>query len=347
MKRSPFLIAGLMALLVVVACAAPPMPTPIPPTATMVPPTATKLAANEFAMIAEAAEKFYASGKSLLIANDKLYEILNDGDPTNDPFLMDVCPAADYAKGTIKGSINISRAVSFKPENLAQLPAKDKTIVTYCYTGTGAIGTAMVLNLMGYNAVQLKWGIMGWSLDDAPLGTSKRFPATQKDYPVDTKPIEATQTYAPPTVNTGKSSLNEILIALGDKWEAMRKPFSLAADKVFEVLNDGDDKNDLFILDTRKAEDYAKGHIKGAVNIPAADVFKTTNLAKLPTEKQIIVTCYTGQTGGAVSYLLGMMGYNATMLQYGMMGWSKDDAFIGADDKRFPAEQKDYPIVKP
>lgn len=323
----------------------PPTATPVPPTATSIPPTATKPAANEFAMIAEAADKFYASGKPLLITADKLYELLNDGDPGNDPFLIDVCAAADYAKGTIKGSINIPRAMSFKSENLAKLPAKDKPIVTYCYTGTGAIGTAMVLNLMGYNAVQLKWGIMGWSLDDAPLGASKRFPATQKDYPVDTKPVTATQTYTPPTINTGKSSLNDILVALGANWEALGKPLSLTADKVFEVLNDGDDKNDPFILDTRKAQDYAKGHIKGAVNIPAADVFKTANLAKLPTDKQIIVTCYTGQTSGAVSYLLGLMGYNATTLQYGMMGWSKDDALLGGG-KRFQAEQKDYPIVK-
>lgn len=369
-KRSLFLL--LLALVLLSACApaptATPVPTPIPPTATKVPPTntavpptatrvpptntpvpptAAKPATNEFAMIAEAADKFYASGKPLLITNDKLYEILNDGDPANDPFLMDVCAPADYAKGTIKGSVNIPRAQSFKPENLAKLPPKDKPIVAYCYTGTGAVGTAMVLNLMGYNAVQLKWGIMGWSKDDAPLGASKRFPATQKDYAVVTQPAVPTQTYTSPTVNTGKTTLSEILVALGGKWEALGKPLSLAADKVFEVLNDGDDKNDPFILDTRKAEDYVKGHIKGAVNIPAADVFKTANLAKLPTDKQIVVTCYTGQTSGAVSYLLGLMGYNATTLQYGMMGWSKDDTLIGAGNKRFPADQKDYPIVKP
>jgi rhodanese-related sulfurtransferase len=367
LRRSMFLL--FMALVLLAACApaptATPVPTPVsptkaptaaPPAATLVPPTATpvpstpvptKVVMNEFAMIAEAADKFYSSGKPLIITAEKLYELLNDGDPANDPFLMNVCAAADAAKGTIKGSINIPRAMSFKPENLTKLPAKDKPIVTYCYTGTGAVGTAMVLNVMGYNAVQLKWGMMGWSLDDAPLGTSKRFPATQKDYPIDMKPVEATKIYAPLTVNTGKLSFNDILVALGDKWEALGKPVSLAADKVFEVLNDGDDKNDPFILDTRTAEDYGKGHIKGAVNIPAANVFKTANLAKLPTENQIIVTCYTGQTSGAVSYLLGLMGYNATTLQYGMMGWSKDDALIGAGNKRFPGEQKDYPIVKP
>jgi sulfur-carrier protein adenylyltransferase/sulfurtransferase len=330
MKRYLLLIVGLAALLVVVARAAPPTSAPIPTTVAVATPIATKVAATEFAMIAEAADNFYATGKSLLISNDELYALLNDGDPANDPFLMDVCSAADYAKGTIRGSINIPRNVSFKPESLAKLPARDKPIVTYCYTGTGAIGTAMVLSLMGYNAAQLKWGIMGWSLDDAPLGASRRFPATQKDYPVDTKPIEATQTSIPPTVNTGKSSLNDILIALGEQWEAMRKPISLAAEKVFEVLNNGDGSNVPFIVDTRNPEAYAKGHIPGAINIPAADVFKTANVAKLPTDKQIIVTCYTGQTSAAVSYLLGLMGYNAATLQYGMMGWSKADTLIGA-----------------
>jgi len=176
MKRCLFLMAGFMALLVAVAYAAPPTPTPIPPTATMVPPTATKLAVNEFAMIAEAAEKFYGSGNSLFITNDQLYETLNDGDPANDPFLMDVCAAADYAKGTIKGSANIPRAVSFKAENLAKLPAKDKPTVTYCYTGTGASGTAMVLNLMGYKRSPTQMGHYGLEFGRCPLGHLQAFP---------------------------------------------------------------------------------------------------------------------------------------------------------------------------
>ena len=52
-------------------------------------------------------------------------------------------------------------------------------------------------------------------------------PADSKDYPVDTKPVTAPQTYKPPTVSTGKSSLNDILIALGDKCEALGKPLYL------------------------------------------------------------------------------------------------------------------------
>lgn len=114
-------------------------------------------AADEFDQVAEAANRLAANGKPVLMTADRLHALLTDADPTNDPFLVNVCAPADFAKAHIKGSINIPRGAFWKPANLAKLPPKDKPIVTYCYTGTGAIGPSTVLNLMGYNAIQLEW----------------------------------------------------------------------------------------------------------------------------------------------------------------------------------------------
>jgi hypothetical protein len=57
-----------------------------------------------------------------------------------------------------------------------------------------------------------------------------------------------------------------------------------------------------------------------------------------------VVADYDGQNAVGVSYMLSILGYNARGLQYGMMGWSKDDRLMGLN-KRFPADQKDYPIA--
>jgi rhodanese-related sulfurtransferase len=299
---------------------------------------------DETAQIAAAVDRFAASGTAIVMSNDKLHALLSDADPANDPFLISVCAPDDFAKAHIKGSINIPRGAFWKPANVAKLPPKDKPIVTYCYTGTGAVGPATVLNLMGFNAVQLEWGTMGWTKNDAALGPATRFPESQQDYPVDVAPSAVNVAHPRPVVATGKSSLAEILVARGDAVEAADRTVSMTAEQVQGLLTDADPANDPFIVDVRDPEDYAKGHIKGAVNIPAATVYQERSLAKLPSARRIVVADYNGQTAVGVSYVLSIMGYNARGLQYGMMGWSKDDRLMGPH-KRFPAGQRDFPIV--
>jgi rhodanese-related sulfurtransferase len=299
---------------------------------------------NEFAVMAEAADKYLASGKPVVTTADKLYEILNDGDAANDPFVLDIRGAADYAKGYIKGAVNVPFAQVFKPENLAKLP-KDKPIVVACYTGHTASMTSFALSTMGYNASALKYSMMAWTKDDAPLGSVKRFPAEQKDFAVDTAEVKLTATVKTPNVSTGKTAVNDMIASQADKYLGSGKPATITADKVYEVLNDGDAMNDPVVLDIRSAADYAKGHIKGAVNVPFAQVFKAENLAKYPTDKQIVVYCYTGHTCSMTSFYMNALGHNAISLKWGIMGWSKNDDTLGAN-KRFPAEQKDFPLVK-
>lgn len=82
------------------------------------------------------------------------------------------------------------------------------------------------------------------------------------------------------------------------------------------------DANDssILIVDIRSAEDYSKGHIKGSVNIPFAEMGKY--LDKLPGDKEIIVACYTGQTAGQTVAVLNVYGYNARSLHLGVKsGW--------------------------
>lgn len=298
--------------------------------------------ADESAAITAAASSFMASGKPMVITADKLKALM--ADPATTPVLVSVCAPDDFAKAHFPGSINIPRGAFWKPPMLAKLP-KDKPIVTYCYTGTGAVGPAVVLNLMGYDAVQLEWGMMGWSKNDAGLGPATRFPESQQNYPV----VKGTQgtavTYALPVVATDKASLAEVLAARGDAVESADKTVSMTAEKVQELLTDANPSNDPFVLDVREPADFAKGHVAGAMNVPAVAVYQKGNLAKLPLGRRIVVADYNGQTAVGVSYVLSILGYNARGLQYGMMGWSTDNTLMG-NYKRFPADQRDFPIAK-
>ena len=120
-------------------------------------------------------------------------------------------------------------------------------------------------------------------------------------------------------------------------------PKFIKAEDLYANLNDGDPENDPFIISVRSAEDYAKGHIPGAVNFSAKEMFSVDNLKKIPPDKQVVVVCYTGQTASHVTAALNMLGYDAYTLLFGMSSWTTDpNVFV----KRFNPEKHahNYPV---
>jgi rhodanese-related sulfurtransferase len=277
-----------------------------------------------------------------VISADSLYENLNDGDTSNDPFIVSVRSAEHYALGHIPGAINIPWNQIAKAENLAKLPT-DQQIVVYCYTGhTGQVATT-VLKVLGYDAVNLKYGMMGWTKNDEVLGTTRFGPDTdQRDYALETEANEATDTYDYPVLDTGASDATEIVRVAADSALDGWGPVT-SADSLFENLNDGDTSNDPVVVSVRGADHYALGHIPGAINIPWSKIADPENLAKLPTDKQIVVYCYTGHTGQVAATVLKVLGYDAVNLKYGMMGWTANDDVL-ATTRFDPETQPDYTL---
>jgi rhodanese-related sulfurtransferase len=278
-----------------------------------------------------------------VISADDLYANLNDGDTSNDPFIVSVRAPDAYALGHIPGAINIPWNQIAKPESLAQLPT-DKPIVVYCYTGHTGQVAATVLKSLGYDVQNLKFGMMGWTLNDEVLATTRFGPDTdQRDYPLETEANEATETYDYPTLDTGADNPTEIVRIAADTPLDGWKPVT-SADALFENLSDGDTSNDPVVVSVRAADAYALGHIAGAINIPWNQIAKPENLAKLPADKPIVVYCYTGHTGQAAATVLKMLGYDVVNLKYGMMGWTLDDEVLGTG-RYDPATAPDYPVV--
>jgi len=102
---------------------------------------------------------------------------------------------------------------------------------------------------------------------------------------------------------------------------------TVTAASVYTNLNDGNTANDPFILDVRSATDFAAGHITGAVNVPFKDAAKSVNVNTYPTDKQIVVVCYTGHTASFTTAWLGSMGYNASAMKWGFTSWSLDPTY--------------------
>lgn len=73
-------------------------------------------------------------------------------------FLLDIRRPEDFKKRHIKGAENIFWMDLLKPENLKKLP-KDKTILLYCYVGHTSSQALVLLKLLGYDVVSLKFGM--------------------------------------------------------------------------------------------------------------------------------------------------------------------------------------------
>lgn len=94
-----------------------------------------------------------------------------------------------------------------------------------------------------------------------------------------------------------------------------------------------------YTLDIRSAEDYAKGHLVGAINAPWGTQTLAENLVNIPMDQPIYVYCYTGQTAGQTVALLKIAGYDVYSIKFGYnLGLSKEagvEAYIATDAAAF------------
>ncbi len=278
--------------------------------------TGAGLAAED---VQTSADAYFAGGTKNIAAAD-LFEILNDGDDSNDPFIIDARSAEDYDLAHIPGAVNIGAKVAFTADKLAMIPA-DKPVVVYCYTGQTSSQMTSALNMLGYDAKSMLYGFPSWAYVDGLTG-SQPFSrdVDGHDYMVSTDAVEADGAF-------------DMAAALGDSVEAAAEAYfgngtkNTKSSDLFENLNDGDESNDPFMIDVRSPEDYAAGHIPGAVNMSAKAFFTAENMAKIPADKQIVVNCYTGQTASQVTSALNILGYDASNLKFGFASWSPSGVY--------------------
>ena len=78
------------------------------------------------------------------------------------------------------------------------------------------------------------------------------------------------------------------------------------------------------ILDVRKADEFAEGHIKGAILI---DQFQSDFVeqakAKLPKDKTIAIYCRSGRRSANAAGKLADVGYKCVNLKGGILAWKE------------------------
>ena len=69
------------------------------------------------------------------------------------------------------------------------------------------------------------------------------------------------------------------------------------------------DEKDYIILDVRRPDEFAEGHIPGAINVPNEEI-GTAEIAKLPNKSQLIlVYCRSGRRSKEAAEKLVKLGY--------------------------------------
>ena len=177
----------------------------------------------------------------------------------------------------------------------------DTPVYIYCYTGQTAGQAVALMRMLGIDAYSVQSGYNnGISL------------------------VEGFETY----IDTAAADLPDA----GASFDPFLLPevqayFASVADNGNFQIASADalalvDAGSVTFLDVRQADAYAEGHVQGAVNIPFG---QGMDFSDVPTDKQVIVTCYTGQTAGQTVAVLRMLGYDAVSLKGGMNnGWTAE-----------------------
>ncbi len=76
----------------------------------------------------------------------------------------------------------------------------------------------------------------------------------------------------------------------------------------------------LFVLDVRTPQEYADGHVPGAVNVPYDQL--ASRLAEVPQDKDVVLYCKSGRRAGIAADVLAANGYTRlSHLEGDMNAW--------------------------
>lgn len=319
--RSLALAIALVLLVSLTACA-PKAETPAaaPAPAATEPTPAPTVEAPKVDVVAEAVNAYFANMPADIykIAEKDFIDKVKAGE---DMLILDIRSAEDYGKGHVKGAVNAPWGPAVAA-SLDKLPG-DKPVMVYCYTGQTAGQAVATLNVAGINAKSVN---LGWNLGISKAeGIADLTETTVNEFPT----VAAAE--VKPEIKAAITAYYDGLAAVKGTTYANYK---ISEDEAKKLVDSKD--TSVMFLSVRKAEDYAKGHIEGAANIPFGkgmeQLFNT-----LPKDKKIVVYCYTGQTAGQTVAGLRLLGYDAVSMNAGM--GTKANAPAGWLNKGYPVVQ--------
>jgi len=269
---------------------------------------------------------------------------VNNAILTNDAgqVVIDIRSASDFAAGHIKGAVNVAATEVLNYYENNNLSSKN-VVVLACYTGQTAAWATGLMHMLGYtNVKDLKFGMCSWN-----EATSSGWVSNTNMAAKGNRGDELTKTAFNkpaagdlPVLSTGEQDGASILRARVEEVFAGGFAQKVARDAVM------DNTTGFFIVNYWSLDHYNWNHINGAIQYtPKVDLAYDTHLKTLPTDKKVVVYCYTGQTSAHVAAYLAVLGYDSYSLLFGVNGIDWDNM----PGSRFVSdtEIKGYELVTP
>jgi rhodanese-related sulfurtransferase len=248
-------------------------------------------------------------------------------------YIIDIRAAADYDKGHIENAVNVPAADILTHLDAADLTGKEEIHVV-CYSGQSAAWATCLLRLSGYdNAFSMKFGMSSWNEHFAGSWNNSVKSGSEFTDVATEKAAKGSL----PALNTGFTTGPEILDArIQVVLDAGFGAVGIGASTVFQALDN------YYIANYWSETDYTHyGSISGAMQYtPKVGMSLEGDLETLPTDQEVVVYCWTGQTSANMAAYLSVIGYNAKTLKFGANGMIYNDleahkwseaAIIGAD----------------
>jgi len=273
-----------------------------------------------------------------------VYDNLIDGNADNDPYILDWRSGTHFALGHIEGAHNVALA-NFEAV-LASIPA-GRTVLNVCYSGQSASHPTAYMNMLGIPAQNLKFGMCGWTSDTTVNLDMWGGTATSDDYADWLTAVSATptQVYDFPTLDTGKSTAIEVLRDAAIENLATKGFAKMSVAELYEAIQVNGNADDYFVVNYFPDGPYDAGHIPGAYQfVPNQSLGRNEMLKYLPTDKTIVVYCYTGHTSSQVVAYLNALGYDSVSLSYGVNAICYSNESICTN--QYEAAPNDYPVVQ-
>jgi rhodanese-related sulfurtransferase len=227
--------------------------------------------------------------------------------------VIDIRQPGHFAEGHIPGAFNSSLGTLLDDLASKSIPS-GKPYVVACYSGQSAGHAKIAMELMGYTDVySLLFGMCSWS------------PSTSGSWENNTGDNLTNPETEPAN---GNLIVHDFPVLTGDANTIVATQVTAMLTAGFKgVMYDAikDDLTDYFIINYFGEADYlgqgeagVPGHIPGAFQFtPYASLGKDQMLNNLPTDKTIVVYCWTGQHSSQITAYLNMLGYDAVSLAFG------------------------------
>jgi hydroxyacylglutathione hydrolase len=107
-----------------------------------------------------------------------------------------------------------------------------------------------------------------------------------------------------------------------DDWKNSGMQFEQSGMYTIDGLHGKRKDEELFVLDVREKEEYAEGHIPGAVNIYVGELEK--RLGEVPSDHPVVSVCSTGNRSGLGASILSRGSFKKVYnLIGGMTAWKE------------------------